>query len=75
MAEAIWTDEIRERTLTERQVIAARAAFAEEFDPDDLPDVDKALQLFGDWLNGDVGDDDLSPDDERRLAVGLGKKR
>lgn len=78
MAEALWTDEIRERTLRERQVIAARMAQAtdpEDWDTDNLPDVDKALELFTDYLNGDVGAEGMSANDERRLAVGLGRKR
>jgi hypothetical protein len=76
-AEAILIDQIRERTLIERQVIGARAAMhAEEFDPDELPDVDKALELFTQALNADADDDEaLTPEDELRLAVGLGKRR
>jgi hypothetical protein len=77
VAEAILIDQIRERTLIERQVIGARAAMhAEEFDPDELPDVDKALELFAQALNADADDDEaLTPEDELRLAVGLGKRR
>ncbi len=74
MAEVILVDQIRERTLTERAVIGARAAMhAEEFDPDELPDVDKALELFAQALNAE--DEELTPEDELRLAVGLGKRR
>jgi hypothetical protein len=75
VAEALWADEIRARVLTERQIVGMRMAQREEWDPDILPDVDKAMELFADWLNGDVSTDDLSPEDERRLAVGLGRKR
>lgn len=74
-AEALWADEVRERVLVERQIVGMRMAQAEEWDADVLPDVDKALELFRDWLNGDVLMDELTPEDERRLAVGLGRKR
>lgn len=76
VAEALWVDQIRERTLIERQVIAARMAQAEEWDTDNLPDVDKATELFYEFLHGDIEtSDDLTPEDEQRLAVGLGRKR
>lgn len=74
-AEAIWLDDIRERTLVERQVIAARMAQAEEFDVDNLPDVDKAMEMFAQFLAIDDSTDDLSPEDEQRLSVGLPKRR
>jgi hypothetical protein len=74
-AEALWADEIRARALAERQIVGMRMAQAEEWDPDTLPDVDKAIELFGEWLNGETSAEDLSPEDERRLAVGLGRKR
>lgn len=74
-AEALWVDQIRERTLVERQVAAARMAQAEEFDVDNLPDVDKALDLFAQYLATDDSLDDLSPEDEQRLSVGLPKRR
>ncbi len=73
-AEAIVIDEIRERTLVERRVIAARAAMhAEEFDPDEFPDVDKAIELFTEALNAEA--EEMTPEDELRLAVGLGRRR
>jgi hypothetical protein len=50
-------------------------AQAEEFDLDMLPDVDTALRMFAEWMSGDVLTEDLSPEDERRMAVGLGRKR
>jgi hypothetical protein len=76
VAEALWIDEIRTRTFVERQVIGARMAQAEEFDLDALPDVDKALELFAEFLAmDDVSTDDLSPEDEQRIALGLGKRR
>lgn len=73
-AEALWLDEIRQRSLVERQVYAARMAQAEDFDPENLPDLDKAVELFSSWLSSDVSVEDLSPEDERRVALGLGKK-
>jgi hypothetical protein len=48
---------------------------AEEFDVDELPDVDKATALFYEWLVSDESTEDMSPLDERRVALGLGKKR
>jgi hypothetical protein len=75
-AEALWLDEIRERTLVERQVTGARMAFAEEWDPEVLPDLDKAMELHREWLHGPIDSaDDLTPEDEQRLALGLGRKR
>jgi hypothetical protein len=75
-AEALWFDEIRERTLVERRVIAARMAQAEEFDLDLLPDVDKAAEAFAEWMSSDVGSpEDLTPEDVRRRAIGLERKR
>ena len=75
-AEALWFDEIRERTLVERRVIAARMAHAEEFDPDLLPDVDKAAEAFAEWISSDVESaEDLTPEDVRRRAIGLERKR
>jgi hypothetical protein len=75
-AEAIWTDELIERTLVERRVTSARMAQAEEWDTDLLPDVDTALERFAAFLYADVDSPtDLTPEDERRLAVGLGRKR
>lgn len=50
-------------------------AQAEEFDVDQLPDLDKALEMFTEWLTSDDTLDDMSPEDERRVALGLGKKR
>lgn len=76
MAEALWLDDLRERTLVERRVAAARLAQAEEFDTDLLPDLDEAYTRFNEWLSSGVGSaEDLSPEDERRLAVGLNRKR
>lgn len=75
MTEALWLDEIRSRVLVERQVYAARMAQAEEFDVDQLPDLDKALEMFAEWLASDEPTESLSPTDERRVALGLGKKR
>jgi hypothetical protein len=73
-AEALLADQIRERTLVERRVIGARvAAHAEEFDPDELPDVDKALELFAQALYAE--EEELTVEDEQRLAVGLGRRR
>lgn len=73
-AEALWLDEIRERTLVERQVYGARMAQAEEFDLGNLPDLDKAVELFSSWLRSDESTEELSPEDERRVVLGLGKK-
>jgi hypothetical protein len=65
-----------ERTLVERRVISARMARAEEWDTDLLPDVDAAMEQFTAFLYADVDSpDDLTPEDERRLALGLGRKR
>lgn len=78
MAEALWVDQIRERTLVERQVLGARMAQAatDEYDLDALPDVDKALELFYEFLHSEIEtSDDLTPEDAQRLAVGLGRKR
>ena len=77
VAEALWVDQIRERTLVERQVYAARMAqnLTGEFDVDNLPDVDKALELFAELMNADDSLDDLSPEDQQRVAVGLPKRR
>jgi hypothetical protein len=76
VAEALWLEEIRTRTLVERQVYGVRMAMhAEEFDVDELPDVDKAVELFYERLSADDSTEDLSPEDERRVALGLGKKR
>lgn len=62
--------------MVERQVFAARMARQEEWDTDLLPDLDTALERFEELLNLDVDPTaDLSPDDERRLAVGLSRKR
>lgn len=73
-AEALWIDEIRQRSLVERQVYAARMAQAEEFDLENLPDLDKAVELFSSWLRSDESTEELSPEDERRVVLGLGKK-
>ena len=75
-AEALWLDEIRERTLVERQVIGARLAQAEEWDPETLPDLDKATDLFYEFLHAGIDSaEDLTPEDEQRIALGLGRKR
>jgi hypothetical protein len=70
VTEAIWTDELRERVLVERQVIAARMARAEEWDTDLLPDVDAAMAKFAEWLVSDP-ESGVSTVDARRIAVGL----
>lgn len=77
-AEALWLDEIRERVLVERQVVATfmAASQSEDVDADDLPDVDQALSRFAEWLHSEIDTpDDLTPEDEQRIALGLPRKR
>lgn len=76
VAEALWLDELRARTLVERQVYGSFMAMAEERDLDALPDVDKAMELHRAWLLSPLDSaDDLTPEDEQRVALGLPRKR